>query len=427
MVGLVGAVVAMCLAAVGGTAWWLWRKNRTSSDGLARLPAHSFVVARADPAQLSTFQPLADLRHNLEAPAAEASGREHRMSQQWHDLITRCGFDPLGRVRRVWLGADRDVLAGRSTTAWLATLDEDVAPEQGARCVAALADLLHATATTEDVGGRSVQSLSRQGATAAAADPSVHFARGAMVVSQRSYMPSALRIAYREDPGLEASAPIARMMQGFGAQYAFAMAGDVAAMRQQNASTATELVDRLVHENAGIPDLTLARQIVTAGLGFGVQNHGVELVVRAQLPSTDVARAFTAATQALWTARKPELSTLITEAQEGISATRAIAAISGGAEVTARFDRIDGAFVTARAALDQLRIAQDGANTVVTLTLTPPQVTALTEAARAAADMFRELTSGGAHPRRGGGGLPGLPPVEPPAQRGAGPGLGLPL
>ena len=128
-----------------------------------------------------------------------------------------------------------------------------------------------------------------------------------------------------------------------------------------------------------------------------------------------MARPFTTAMQAFWVARKAEILSTIGEAQQGIGAMRSMAGITGGREVAERFERIDAAFGVARAAVDQLRITQDDRSAVVTITLTPQQVTTLVNAARAAKEIASDVgRMTGGLPGMLGGGRPERPsPQEP--------------
>ena len=73
MVGVVSVVVVGSLAAVGGTAFWMWRKNHVAASALSRMPPNSFVVARLELDQLRVFPPLAELRRTITHPAPGAS------------------------------------------------------------------------------------------------------------------------------------------------------------------------------------------------------------------------------------------------------------------------------------------------------------------------------------------------------------------
>ncbi|MBK8697837.1 MAG: hypothetical protein IPN17_37715 [Deltaproteobacteria bacterium] len=418
MVGVVGVVVVGSLAAVGGTAFWMWRKNKTSANALSRMPPNSFVVARVELGQFRVFPPFADLRRTITHPAPDASARETALARQMQDVVTRCSFDPVDHVRTVFVGADRDLLAGRSTSAWVATGVHDVTPAKARQCFDAVMGLSQGTTTTTTVNGHTVLTPVLRGSTRTPRDPAVHFMDGSMLVAEQGYMPTALRFAYQEAPGLSSSSSLARMMDRLGAQQAVAVAVDVAAIRTQNQQTVNEFADDLVRANPSSADLTLARQMETGGVAISLVGNGVSALARGEFPSATVARPFTAALQSFWAARKAELLSGIGEAQQGFGAMRAMAGLTGGRDAGERFDRIDAGFGVARAAVDQLRIAQDDRSAVVTLTLTPPQVTTLVNAARAAqqiaADMARmtgglpEMLGGGSRPapQAAPGGLP---------------------
>lgn len=422
MVGVVGFVVVGSLAAVGGTAYWMWRKNQTAGNALSRLPLNSFVVGRVELDQLRVFPPLAELRRTITHPAADASARERAVSQQMQDVVTRCSFDPIDRVRTVYFGADRDLLAGRSSSAWVASANTDVAPAQATQCLTAVMQLAHGTVATAQVNGRPVLTPLMQGATGTPRDPAVHFMTGSAVVAEQAYMPTALRFAYQETPGLNLASALPRMMDRLGAQRAVAVAVDVAAIRAQNQRTVTEFADDLVRANPGSADLTLARQLETGGVALSLLNNGVEAMARGEFASATVARPFTVALQTFWTSRKAEILATIGEAQQGVGAMRAMAGLTGGREMGERFDRIEAAFGVARASVDQLRIAQDDRSAVVTMALTPQQVTTLVNAVRAAKELASDMA-------RMTGGLPGLLGAPGPQDRPqpAMPPLGLPL
>jgi hypothetical protein len=416
MVGAVSVVVVGSLAAVGGTAFWMWRKGRTAANALSRMPPHSFVVARVELSQVRAFPPVAELRRSVTNPGADAGRAETEVARQVRDVVARCAFDPIDRVRTVYVGADRDALAGRATSAWVASTAHDVAPAQAAQCLAAVVQLAHGTVTTSQVGGRAVQTPVFRGAAPSPRDPAVHFMAGGAVVADQSYMPTALRLAYHETPGLDLASALPRMMDRLGGQRAVAVAVDVAAVRAQNQQTVNEFADDLVRANPGSADLTLARQMETGGFGVGLANGGVELAARGEFASATVARPFTAALQTFWAARKAEIVATIGEAQQGLGPIRAMAGVAGGREVGERFERVDAAFGVARAALEQLRIAQDDRSAVVTLALTPAQVTTLVNAAKAgrelAADMSRMTGGLGGLLGGAGGGRPERPPLD---------------
>ncbi len=401
MVGVVGFVVVGSLAAVGGTAFWMWRKNQTAANALSRMPPNSFVVARLELDQLRVFPPLAELRRTFTHPAPGATARETALSRQMQDVVTRCSFDPIDHFRSVYVGADRDLLAGRSTSAWVAAGMHDVAPAQATQCFNSVMQLMHGTTTTATVNGHTVLTPVLQGAIASPRDPSVHFMTDSIVVAEQVYMPTALRFAYQEAPGLSLTSALPRMIDRLGAHTAVAVAVDVTAIRAQNQQTITEFADDLVRANPNSSDLTLARQLETGGIAISLVNNGLEAVARGEFASATLARPFTAALQSFWVARKAEIIATIGEAQQGIGAMRAMAGLTGGNDVGERFQRIDAGFVVARAAVDQVRITQDDRTAVVTLTLTPPQVTTMVNAARAAKDLATDMASMT-------GGLPGL-------------------
>jgi hypothetical protein len=401
MVGVVGVVVVGSLAAVGGTGYWLWRKRSTESNAMSRMPPNSFVLARVEVDQLRAFPPLAELRRAVTNPSPDAGAQEAAIARKMRDVVARCSFDPVDRLRTILVGADRDLLAGRSASAWVASGAEDVSPAQATQCFNAVIQLAEGTVTTAQVNGRAVMTPVFRRATPTPRDPSVHFMSGAAIVAEQAYMPTALRFAYGEAPGLSLTSALPRMMGHLGAQRAVAVAVDVAAVRAQNQRTVTEFADDLVRANPGSADLTLARQMETGGVALSVLNAGLEVVARGEFASATVARPFTAALQTFWTARKPEVLASIGEAQQGLGMMRAMAGLAGGREAGERFDRIDAAFGVARASVDQLRIAHDDRSAVVTLTLTPAQVTTLVNAGRAAREIASDI---GRRP----GGLPGM-------------------
>jgi hypothetical protein len=181
-----------------------------------------------------------------------------------------------------------------------------------------------------------------------------------------------------------------------------------------------------VRANPGSADLTLARQMQTGGAAFSFPNAGVEATARGEFASATVARPFTAALQTFWAARKAEIGATIGEAQQGLGPIRAMAGMTGGHDASERFDRIDAAFGVARNAIEQLRIAQDDRSAVVTLTLTPPQVTTLVNAAKAARELASDMArmTGGLGGMLGGGGTGGGQPERPNDQ--AAPPTGMP-
>ncbi len=419
MVGVVGFVVVGSLAAVGGTAFWMMRKNRADGDGLSRLPPNSFVVARVDVDQLLRFSPMAELRRTITHPAPGATRQETEFARKIQDVITRCTFDPADRVHAVYVGADRTVLTGNSNSAWVVSANHDRTPAQATQCLTAVLELAHGSVATTTVNGHAVLTPRFQNQTPSTSDPSVHFMTGTAIAAPQSYMPTALGFAYHTTPGLESGAPLPQTMGRLGAQRAITVAVDVAAIRAQNQRTVNELADDLVRENPNSADLTLARQMQTGGLALGLVNNGVELLARGEFPSATVARPFTAALQSMWTARKPELLSAIGEAQQGIGAMRALASLGGGGGQGPddRFTRVEAAFGVARAALDQVRITQEDRATVVVVTLTPAQVTTLVNAVRAVKDLAADMS----RMTRGvpglGAGTPERPDPQGPAVR----------
>lgn len=416
MVGVVGLVVVGSLAAVGGTAFWMWRKNLAGADGLSRLPPNSFVVARVEVDQLLRFSPLAELRRTTTHPGPNASRQETELARKYQDVVTRCTFDPADRFRTVFVGADRTLLTGRSNNAWVASAAHTATPAQATQCLTAMVELGRGTVATTQVNGHAVLTPRLRNEAPSAGDLSVHFMSGSAVASVQSYMPTALGLAYRETPGLDLGGPLATMMSRLGERRAVTVAVDVAAIRAQNQQTVNEFADTLVRENPNSADLTLARQMQTGGFALGLVDNGVTAVARGEFQSATVARPFTAALQSVWTARRAELLATIGEAQQGVGAMRAMAGLTGGQNAGERFDRIDAAFGVARAAVDQVRIAQEDRAAVVTITLTPAQVTTLVNAARAAKEMLSDVSRmTGGIPGLGGG-LPERP--EPPQGQG---------
>lgn len=400
MVGLVGVVVVGSLAAVGGTAFWMWRKNRTGANELSRLPPNSFVVGRVDVDQILRFSPVAELRRTALHPGPNASARESELSRQWQDVIRRCTFDPSDRVHSVVFGADRTMLQGRSSSAWVATTQHNVAPAQATQCFTAVMELAHGTVATSAINGRSVLTPAFSGSTPSANDPSVHFLSGGSVIAARGYMPTALGFAYQEAPGLDLSSPLPRMMERLGGQRALTVAVDVGAIRAQNQRTVDEFADDLVRENPNSADLTLARQMQTGGLTIGLLNNGFELVARGEFASATVAGPFTTALRSTWTSRRAEVLSTIDQARQGTAALRMMAGLGGGADMGARIDRLEAAIGVGRAAVDQVRITQEDRAAVVSLTLTPAQVTVLVDAVRAARELASDV--GNAIPGLGG-------------------------
>jgi len=418
MVGVVGFVVVGSLAAVGGTAFWMWRKNHGASDGLSRLPPTSFVVARVEFDQLLRFSPMSELRRTVTHPGPGATRQETEFARKFQEVITRCTFDPADRVHTIFVGADRTLLTGRSSNAWVASANHDATPDQATRCLTAVVEFGHGTVASTAVNGHAVLTPRTQNQTPSASDPSVHFMPGSAIASPQSYMPTALGFAYRQTPGLDANAPLPQMMGRLGAQRAITVAVDVAAIRTQNQQTVTEVVDDLVRENPNSADLTLARQMQTGGLALGLLNNGVELLARGEFASATVARPFTAALQSVWAARKPEIVSTISEAQQGLGAMRAMAGLAGGQSSDERFTRVEAAFGVARAAVDQLRITQDDRAAVVVLTLTPAQVTTLVNAVRAVKELASDMSRmTGGLPGMGGGSQPERPDPQAPAVR----------
>ncbi len=419
MVGVVGFVVVGSLAAVGGTAFWMWRKNHAASDGMNRLPPNSFVVARVDVDQILRFAPMAELRRTVTHPAPGATRQETEFARKIQDFVTRCSFDPADRVHTVFVGADRTLLTGRSSNAWVVSANHNATPAQATQCLTAALELAHGSVASSTVNGHAVLTPRLQNQTPSASDPSVHFMAGSAVASPQSYMPTALGFAYHQAPGLDSGAALPLLMGRLGGQRAITVAVDVAAIRAQNQQTINEVADDLVRENPNSADLTLARQMQTGGLALGLVNNGVELLARGEFASATVARPFTAALQSVWTARKPEIISTITEAQQGLGAMRAMAGLAGGQGSDERFTRVEAAFGVARAAVDQLRITQDDRASVVTLTLTPAQVTTLVNAVRAVKDLAADMS-------RMTGGLPGLGREPPETRDPQGPAVRVP-
>ncbi|MEZ4407476.1 MAG: hypothetical protein R3A52_13525 [Polyangiales bacterium] len=388
---VVAVVATLCVVALAGTAWWLLRKKSPGTTGaLARLPAGSFVVVTGNLEAVRQFPAARNLRDWI--TRERGSGSEG--GRRWNEVVQQCGFDPWERLSGFAVAADRRVLQGQSQSDFVAYLDGRFTEAEATRCITAVVSQGRATLTTSQVNGRTVHALTASNGRAT----QIHPMANSVLVTERPYLDTALRLAHSEMPGLTADGDLGQMLRALGADNAITAAVDVAAVRAQNERTVNQTVDDLVRENPQFPDLALAKQARTGGLGVRLSGGDVSVTARLTFPQPAQAASFTRAAQGLYTRRRTDITDAVRQAQGGLNSLRLLSRLTNP-EMNARFETVDAAFSTAQQLVEQVQFTQDGSSTVATLRITSAQVHTFEEAARAMRDIIEEGS------RRRGGGL----------------------
>jgi len=402
------AAAVLCVAAFAGVLVFRMIKGRGGAGGAEALPASSFVVARVDVERMRRWSAWASLRRMVQGEGEDAGARLQRLQGDWRAFVQRCGFDPLDRVDRVVAAGDRGILEGRSQNDWLAHASGRVTRAELQRCIEQVLQNDRGRLEAAQVEGRPVFTALASGDTPGPRQLQVHFRESTALAAPTAYMANALKVAYGELPRLGNEQSVGRMFARLNADSVVAVAGDIAAVRARNQQTTTELVDDLVRANPAIPDLTLARQVVTGGFALRTENGNVIATARAQMENANQGRAFTAAVQALVQARRRDVLETVSQVQ----AMSQLSRILPGQNLDAEWQLIDAAFVAVRAIIEQgVRVEQDGDTAVLTVTVNAQQVGALEQGVRA---VQRVVGS------RGGGRPRALPEPEIPGIPGVG-------
>jgi hypothetical protein len=405
-----GAAAVLCVAAFAAVIVVKMLKDRGAGSTQEALPANAFVVARVDLERARRWSSWSAVRRLLQGGGGEDAGASlDRVQREWRGMVERCGFDPLDRIDRVVAAADRGVLQGRSQNDWLAHASGRASQAEIRRCIERLVQHAEGRLTPAQVESREVLTLLGPGDSAGPRSPQLHIRERTVMASPMAYMPTALGVAYGSAPRMGNDQPVGRMLAKFN-DASLAVVGDVAGFRAQNQQTTAEVVDGLVRANPNIPDLTLARQVMTGGLGARTENGAAIVSIRAQMENANQSRAFSAAVQALIQARRGD----VLEAIAGVQGMTQLSRMLPGQNLDAEWRDIDAAFVAARAVVEQgVRTEVDGDTVVLTLTVNAAQVSAFEAGVRA---VQRVVGSRGARSpgRFPGGGVPvpGMPMPE---------------
>lgn len=374
-----GAAVVLCVAAFAGVLLFKAFKGRGGAEAEA-LPAGSFVVARVDFERLRRWSAWNSLKRLVQGDGDDAGARAQRLQTEWRGFVQRCGFDPLDRLDRVVGGGDRAILEGRSQNDWLVHASGRVSRAELQRCIEQVLQHDRGRLEPAQVEGRPVFTALSSGDSAGPRQVQLHLRERTAFAAPTAYMPNALKVVYGDLPRLGSGEAVGRMFSRLSRDSFLVVVGDVAAVRARNQQTTNEIVDDLVRANPNVPDLTLARQVVTGGLGVRTENGAVIAAARAQMENTNQARAFTAAVQALVQARRRD----VLESVSSMQAMTQLSRMIPGQNLESEWQQIDAAFAAARAVIEQgVRVEQDGDTVVLTLTVTAAQATAFEQGVRA--------------------------------------------
>lgn len=407
-----GAAAVFCVAAFAAVIVVKVLKDRGGAGPQDALPAGAFVVARADLERARRWSGWSSVRRFLEgSDGADAGASGARVQREWRGVVERCGFDPLDRIDRVVAAADRGVLQGRSQNDWLAHATGRATQAEIRRCIERLVQHAGGSLQPSSLEGREVLTLLGSGDAPGPRALQLHLRERTAMAAPTAYMPTALGVAHGSLPRLGNEQALGRMLARM-SDASLAVVADIAALRAQNQQTTAEVVDGLVRANPSIPDLTLARQIVTGGIGARTENGAAIVAARAQMENGNQARAFSAALQALVQARRGDVLEAIAGVQ-GMTQLRRI--LPGGPNLDAEWRDIDGAFGAARAVVEQgVRVEVDGDTVVLTLTISAAQVTAFEAGVRAVQRVVASTPSRGQQRPM----PPGIPmPIEPLPER----------
>lgn len=374
-----GAAAVVCVAAFAAVITVKMLKDRPGASAQDALPAGSFVVAKLDFTRARRWSSWNAVKRLLQGGGEDAGAPTDRVQREWRGFVERCGFDPLDRIDRVVAAADRGVLQGRSQNDWMAHATGNITQAQFRQCVERSLQNAGGHLVPATVETREVLTVLGTGDAAGPRALQLHLRERTAMASPTAYMPTALRVAYGQAPQLGGDQALARMLTRLG-DSSLVVVGDVAALRAQNQQTTTELVDELVRSNPNIPDLTLARQVVTGGVGVRTENGAVILTVRAQMANANQGRAFTAAAQALVQARRGQ----VLESIAGVQSMTQLSRILPGQNLDNEWRDVDAAFVAVRAIVEHgVSVTQDGDTAVLNITVTSAQVTSLESGVRA--------------------------------------------
>lgn len=406
-----GAAAVLCVAAFAAVIVVKMLKDRGAGSTQEALPANAFVVARVDLERARRWSSWSAVRRLLQGGGEDGGATADRVQREWRGMVERCGFDPLDRIDRVVAAADRGVLQGRSQNDWLAHASGRATQAEIRRCIERLVQHAEGRLTPAQVENREVLTLLGPGDSASPRSPQFLLRERTVMVAPTAYMPTALGVAFGSAPRMGNEQALGRMLAKFN-DASLAVVGDVAGFRAQNQQTTAEVVDGLVRANPNIPDLTLARQVMTGGVGARTENGAAIVSIRAQMENANQSRAFSTAVQALIQARRGD----VLQAIAGVQGMTQLSRMIPGQNLEAEWRDIDAAFVAARAVVEQgVRTEVDGDTVVLTLTVSSAQVTAFEAGVRA---VQRVVGSRGSRaPGRFPGGLPGGVPGMPMPER----------
>lgn len=408
-----GAVAVVCVAAFAAVLAVKLLKDRQSPSAQDALPAGSFVVAKVDLTRARRWSSWGAVRRLLQGGGEDAGAELSRVQREWRGFVDRCGFDPLERIDRVVAAADRGVLQGRSQNDWLAHASGSVTQAEFRRCIERSLQNANGRLVPATIESHEVLTVLGSNDAAGPRALQVHLRERTAMAAPTAYMPTALRVAYGSAPRLSDQQSLGRMLTRL-SDGSLVVAGDIAALRAQNQQTTSELVDELVRSNPNIPDLTLARQVMTGGLALRTENGAVIATIRAQMENANQGRAFTAAVQALVQARRAQ----VLESIAGVQAMTQLSRMLPGQSLESEWRDIDAAFVAARAIVEQgVRVTQDSDTVVVTITVSAAQVTSLEAGVRAVQRVVgsrgSRLPRGLPEPTEPSMPFPGMRPTQP--------------
>ncbi|MBL8600380.1 MAG: hypothetical protein JNK72_00505 [Myxococcales bacterium] len=397
-----GAIVAVVVAvgALAGTAVYLVKhRNAQNTATAARLSPDSVSVVRLNVEALRAFAPAQSLRNEIMGNQQSAALREART--RYEEANRACGGELWQTLRGLTVGVDKSLTEARNPSAWVAYLDTSLNAEQARRCAEYFVSQARSgeTLAASELSGQTVYSPVRPGAQPGNREATLYFAEHTAALTERSYMGTVIGLLRGTSPGLGTDHRLNVMLRQLGGPNMLDGAVDLQQIRQQNAQSVNEAVDTLVRENPGQPDLTLARQLVTGGMALRQNNGGIVFEARGAFLQATVARPFTAAVEALIQARRSQAITTLEEVQGQLRGPAALLAL-GNASLRQQLDDVNAGLDALRASLNQITTRTDDLTTVVTLTMTPPQVQAVERAIRSGGTLAEEMMGSRAARRR---------------------------
>ncbi|MBI5518063.1 MAG: hypothetical protein HY909_30110 [Deltaproteobacteria bacterium] len=406
-----GVLLALVVAGLATVGLWKLRNKNTSADPAhsARLPRDTAVIVQLDMAQVRRWGTSGSLRNWLQR-GTEGPARDR--ARRYNEMVQGCGFDPWDKLDRATFALDRSMLQGTSSDARVLYLDGTFTQDQARACATWFVrqDSERNELRALTVGRHQVYFPSPPDLAPPERGPRFAFFGASALYADAPYMTRALQLYDGEQPGLEATAPVAtqlaRLSQG-GMLYA---SMDVQAVRMQNPQDLDGFVEFLMQLSPGTPNLDLARRVNTAGASLGTSQGGTTLTLRAEMPDADAARTFSTALQALLNEKKPEARSALREFQGQLEMMQGLGALgrslgAGAPDLSAQFRQVNQGLSTLSEMLDQITVRADGTSVIATLTANAQQVTTLESAARAGTDILERLPA-----QRG---LPGRsPPLE---------------